>query len=54
MRPALSEFLPAKNVRMRTSHAKSKQSLPVYRECVKITDEDDEWFCQMCENLNNA
>ena len=25
-----------------------------YRECVKITEEDDEWFCQMCENLNSS
>ncbi len=23
------------------------------RDCVKITDMDDEWFCQSCENLNN-
>ena len=23
-------------------------------ECVKMTEEDDEWFCQMCENLNTS
>ena len=22
------------------------------RGCVKIESEDDEWYCQMCENLN--
>lgn len=22
------------------------------RKCVKIESEHDEWYCQMCENLN--